>query len=591
MMTLIGAWTPLTPFGLPPALWLLPAPVLIPLISAGLAILAAKYPRIQASIAIVALSLSLIASAGIIVVVDRNPMVLDVGSWAAPVGVSLVADRLSAAMLFMALIVTFAVHIYSVAQGSSSDNDVSGSLPLPIFQPTFLILSAGVSYSFLTGDLFNLYVGFEILLMASFVLITLGGTRGRIRSGTVYVVVSLVGSFIFLLGIAATYGATGTVNMAQLTTRLREIDPGVALILQALLLVGFALKAAVFPLSAWLPDSYPAAPAPVTAVFAGLLTKVGIYAIIRVQVLLFPPSPADKVLGFLGILTMIIGIVGAVAQDDLKRLLSFTLVSHIGFMLWGISLYSTVGIAAAVLYALHHILVQTTLFLVSGLIEHLGGSTSLTKLHSLVRLSPLLGALYLIPALNLVGFPPLTGFIGKYALSYASVINASPLGWALLAAGLVTSLLTLYVVIKVWNMAFWQTQDEAEATISEEDMEQCRSRKCSWRFRVMAGATGTLIAVSLVMTAFGEVVYSYTYRLGYDQMLRETYVTAVIPTKGRGRGKSKDVKETREEQRRSSTELGIVSDSQVDSSGTGFLEDSSTDAGVDKPRRSQKLGG
>lgn len=519
--------------------WLLPTPILVPLLSAGLAILFARFPRIQAGIAMAALAISLIASVGIIIITDQDIQVLDVGSWAAPVGVSLVADRLSAAMLLMSLIVTFCVHIYSVAQGTSTDTEIAGSLPIPIFQPAFLILSAGVSYSFLTGDLFNLYVGFEILLMASFVLITLGGTRGRIRSGTVYVVVSLVGSVFFLLGVGATYGATGTVNMAQLAERLPELDPGVALMLQALLLVGFALKAAVFPLSAWLPDSYPAAPAPVTAVFAGLLTKVGIYAIIRVQILLFPPSAADDVLGVLGILTMIVGILGAVAQDDMKRLLSFTLVSHIGFMLWGISLYTDIGITAAVFYALHHILVQTTLFLVSGLMEHLGGSTSLVYLHSLMRISPFLAALYLIPALNLVGFPPLTGFLGKYGLAMASVDTATPLAWALLAAGLITSLLTLYVVLKVWNMAFWQTRDDREKQMSTEELEERRDRQRSGRFAVMSGATTALVVVSIVMTIGAGPVYSYLDRLGRDQIAVLPYTSAVLGDEGRGEGDSK----------------------------------------------------
>lgn len=530
--------------------WLLPTPILVPLLSAGLAILFAKFPKVQAGIAMAALSISLLASIGIIIATDNQLQVLDVGSWAAPVGVSLIADRLSAAMLLMSLIVTLCVHVYSVAQGTSSDTKVAGSLPLPIYHPAFLILSAGVSYSFLTGDLFNLYVGFEILLMASFVLITLGGTRGRIRSGTVYVIVSLVGSAIFLLAIGAIYGATGTVNMAQLSQRLADIPPGVALVLQALLLIAFGLKAAIFPLSAWLPDSYPAAPAPVTAVFAGLLTKVGIYAIIRVQILLFPPSAADKVLGVLGMLTMIIGIVGAVAQDDLKRLLSFTLVSHIGFMLWGISLYSTIGITAAVFYALHHILVQTTLFLVSGLMEHVGGSTSLVYLHSLMRISPLLAVLYLIPALNLVGFPPLTGFIGKYGLAMASADAGTPFAWALLAAGLVTSLLTLYVVLKVWNMAFWQTQDDREKQMSTEELEARRDRQHSGRFAVMSGASAVLVGVSIAMTVFAGPLYSYLDRLGHDQMSRVPYVSAVISDQGRGTGESKQVgKEAADEHR------------------------------------------
>src|SRR5690606_14381107 len=162
--------------------------------------------------------------------------------------------------------------------------------------------------AFISGDLFNIYVGFEVLLAASFVLITLGGTRDRIRAGTIYVVVSLVGSLIFLIAIALVYAATGTLNLAQLALRLPEIDPGTQLVLQVLLLEASGIKAAVFPLSAWLPDSYPTAPAPVTAVFAGLLTKVGVYAIIRTQVLLFPDGRLDEVLMVVALATMLVGI-------------------------------------------------------------------------------------------------------------------------------------------------------------------------------------------------------------------------------------------------------------------------------------------
>lgn len=237
-------------------------------------------------------------------------------------------------MLFTSVTVTLTVLLYSLAQGAADGDDAA---PIAVYHPAFLLLSAGVSNAFLSGDLFNIYVGFELLLTASFVLITLGGTRDRIRSGTVYVVVSLISSVVFLIAIALTYAAAGTVSLAQLALRVPEIDPGMRITIQVMLLVGFGIKAAVFPLSAWLPDSYPTAPAPVTAVFAGLLTKVGVYAIIRTQTLLFPYNRLTVVIGAVAICTMLMGILGAVAQQDIKRLLSFTLVSHIGFMIWGIS--------------------------------------------------------------------------------------------------------------------------------------------------------------------------------------------------------------------------------------------------------------
>ena len=293
---------------------LVPLPVIVPLFAAGLCLVLGRSARAQRVISLVALSLVVVVGAMLLARVDAyGPQVMDVGGWTAPIGISLVADRLSALMLLVSAVVALAVLVYSLGQGVV---EYGRETPLSVYHPTYLVLVAGVSNAFLSGDLFNLYVGFEILLAASYVLLTLGGTGARIRAGTTYVIVSLVSSVIFLAAIAMIYAATGTVNLAQLAGRLDDLPDDVSLILQLLLLTAFAIKAAVFPLSAWLPDSYPTAPAPVTAVFAGLLTKVGVYAIIRTQTLLFPDSPLSDVLMWAALLTMIVGILGAVAQSD-----------------------------------------------------------------------------------------------------------------------------------------------------------------------------------------------------------------------------------------------------------------------------------
>ncbi len=323
------------------------------------------------------------------------------------------------------------------------------------------MLVAGVSDTFLAGDLFNLYVGFELMLTASYVLMTIGGTLARIRAGATYAIVSLLSSMLFLAAVAMVYAAAGTVTMAQLPSRLDALPESVAMILQIALLVVFAIKAAVFPLAAWLPDSYPTAPAPVTAVFAGLLTKVGIYAILRTRTLLFPGGIGD-VLMVLALLSLLVGILGAVAQTDLKRLLSFTLVSHMGYMVFGIGLGSPAGISGAVFYVAHHITVQTTLFLVAGLIERRTGTTDLQSLGGLARLSPLLAVLFFVPALNLAGIPPLSGFLGKLGLLRAGVDDGGALAYLLVAGGTVTSLLTLYALTKAWNVAFWRARDTGD---------------------------------------------------------------------------------------------------------------------------------
>src|SRR3712207_2747165 len=224
---------------------------------------------------------------------------------------------------------------------------------------------------------------------------------------------------------------------------------------QSMLLIAFCIKAAVFPLSAWLPDSYPTAPAPVTAVFAGLLTKVGVYAIIRTQTLLFPTGVLDPVLMWAALATMLIGILGAVAQTDIRRILSFTLVSHIGYMVFGIALASTAGLAGAIFYVVHHIAIQTTLFLVAGLVERQGGSTAVDRLGGLATVSPLLAILYFVPAMNLAGIPPFSGFIGKLGLLEAGISDGGWLPVVLVAGGAVTSLLTLLAISRVWNRAVW----------------------------------------------------------------------------------------------------------------------------------------
>ena len=501
--------------------WVLGIPVLVPFAAAAITLLLARRHTAQRIVSVVALAVVLADAVFIGYLSLKGPLTLDVGGWSAPVGITLVADRLSAMMLLVSVFVTLCVLVYSFTQ----DLAQSQRLPLAVYQPTFLILSAGVSNAFLTGDLFNLYVGFEILLVSSFVLITLGGTRDRIRSGTVYVVVSVVSSSIFLVALAMVYAAVGTVNMAQIALRMPEIDPGAAQLIQMMLLVAFGVKAAVFPLSAWLPDSYPTAPAPVTAVFAGLLTKVGVYAIIRTQATLFADTGLNTMVQVVGLATMVIGILGAVAQDDIKRLLSFTLVSHIGFMLWGVGTGTSEGLAAAIFYTAHHIIVQTALFLVAGLMERVGGSTSLVKLGSLLKAWPLLGVLFLIPALNLAGVPPMSGFLGKLGLIQASAAVGGPLDWTLIAGGLVTSLLTLYALLRAWSMAFWQPS-EGEDVVKPD---------VPW---TMTGATVALVTASLALTVVAGPVYAYARGGAIELRAQVPYVLAVLPDAQRGTGQS-----------------------------------------------------
>ncbi|MEV4478646.1 Na+/H+ antiporter subunit D [Micromonospora coxensis] len=494
---------------------LVPLPVVVPLLGAALTLILAHWPRVQRTVSVVALAANLLVASLLLVEAYRHgPVVVQVGGWPAPVGIVLIADQLAALMLVVSSAVTLCVLLYSIGQGRS---ETSESAPVSIFHPTYLVLTAGITNAFLAGDLFNLFVGFEMLLAASFVLITLGGTETRIRTGSTYVVVSVLSSLIFLAATGLVYAATGTLNLAQLAARLDALPDGVRLGLQLMLLLAFGIKAAVFPLSAWLPDSYPTAPAPVTAVFAGLLTKVGVYAIIRTETLLFPGGDVSGLLMVVAGLTMVIGVLGAVAQSDLKRLFSFTLVSHIGYMIFGVALSTAAALSGAIFYVVHHITVQTTLFLVAGLVEERAGSTDLRRIGGLARVAPLLAVLFFVPAMNLAGIPPFSGFLGKLGLLQAGVAVGGPLSWALVAAGTLTSLLTLYAASRVWNIAFWRAPRLATA----EPVVRLP--------QLMVGATVALVALGLVLTLAAGPLFRVTADAAADLRLRTPYVEAVLP--------------------------------------------------------------
>jgi multicomponent Na+:H+ antiporter subunit D len=553
--------------------WLVPLPVALPLLGAGLALVLGRRPVLQRLVSTAVLAANVGIAAVLLWETDRNgPQVVWIGAWKQPLGISLVADRLSVLMLLISAVVTLAVLVFSIGQGVTGDQRET---PLTIYHPTFLVLSAGVSNAFLAGDLFNLFVSFEMLLFASYVLLTLGGTRARVRAGTIYVVVNVVSSSLFLISVAAVYAATGSLNLAQLSGRINDLPDPLGLVLQLMLLTTFSIKAAVFPLSFWLPDSYPTAPAPVTAVFAGLLTKVGIYAIIRTQTLLFPDSPLTGLLLWAALFTLVVGILGAVAQSDIKRMLSFTLVSHIGYMIFGISLGTAAGYSGAVFYAAHHITIQTTLFLVLGLVERQGGSTSLIKLGGLARLAPVVAVLFFVPAMNLAGIPPMSGFLGKVALTEAGIRVGTFQAYAVVAAGVLTSLLTLYAVARTWNLAFWRTPEEAHEMIRElsdnhlsgqddvipyrdrvrigagtygvNDQVEARSvldeddgsNQDLYQLteqgllptrlpRSMVGATGALLSFSLGLTIVAGALLGFTGRAAQDLLTPDRYVTSVL---------------------------------------------------------------
>lgn len=514
---------------------LVPLVVLVPLLGAALTLVLGRRARPQRIVAAASLVVVLAIGVALLIAVDTTgPLVVEAGNWQAPLGIVLIVDRLSALMVVVSAVVLLAVLIFSIGQGLADGDDET---PVSIYYPTYLILTTGVMVAFVAGDLFNLYVGFEILLVASYVLITLGGTESRIRAGVTYVIVSLLSSILFLAAIGMVYGALGTVNLAQIAQRMADLPIDVQIVLHVMLLVAFGIKAAVFPLSFWLPDSYPSAPAPVTAAFAGLLTKIGVYAIIRVETVIFPGTELNPALMVIALLTMVVGALGAVAQADIKRILSFTLVSHIGYMILGVALGTVAGTAAAIFYIIHHIVVQTTLFLAAGLVEREAGNTSITRIGGLLASAPLVAVLFFIPALNLGGIPPFSGFIGKLGLFQAAAEQGDALAYMLIGAGALVSLLTLYALVRVWNLAFWRPAGDVEGdetrllrTVEEAPLSTGSIAVSKTTPRLMTASTAGMVAIGLALTVFAGPLYAVADRAAQNLDGPDTYIELLFPT-------------------------------------------------------------
>ena len=492
---------------------LVPLPVVLPLGGAALSILVGRHRAAQRFVSLSVLAATLVISVVLLVRADRDGFVAhDAGGWSADLGIVLVVDRLAGLMLVVSSLALFAVMVFAVGEADEEQQRVG-------FHPVYLVLAAGVGASFVTADLFNLFVAFEMMLAASYVLITLGGRPDQVRSGMSYVVISLVASTLFITVLALLYAATGTVNMADLSLRLAEIDPAVRAAFALALLVVFAIKAGLFPLFFWLPDSYPTAPGPVTAIFAGLLTKVGVYAIIRTQTLLFDaPDWMGTVLIVVAVLTMVVGVLGAIAQDDMKRILAFHIISQIGYMIFGLGLFTVAGVAGAIFYIVHHIIVKTALFLVTGLVARRAGSSRLSEVGGLVRSAPVIAVLFAVPALSLAGLPPFSGFLAKFALVDAGLDAGAGIA---VAASLAVGLLTLYSMTKIWSGVFWGIR-EIDPPVEPKDEGRFGS---PW---AMLLGTGMLAVASIAVSVWAGVLYDVAERAADDLLEPSGYVEAVL---------------------------------------------------------------
>jgi multicomponent Na+:H+ antiporter subunit D len=497
-------------------------PVLLPMLAAAVSVIGSRSAALQRVVGVAVLAVVAVIAGVLLVVADeRGPVVAELGGWAPPVGIALVADRLSALLLLVSTLVTLAVLVYAIDQRIA---DYGRRTASTTFHPMYLMLCSGVSLAFLTGDLFTLFVAFELMLTASYVLITRRTGARRIRAGMTYVTVSLLSSLLFLTAVALVYAATGTVNLADLSERIGMLQPGVRSVLALMLLVVFGVKAAIVPLHFWLPDSYPNAPGPVAALFAGLLTKVGFYALLRTETLLFGRDTPWTLLLVLAVATMLVGALGALAQNDLNRLLSFLLVSHIGFMLFGLAVFDAAGLSGAMLYAAHHITVLATLFLVSGLITRRTGTVALDGMGGLARSAPGLAVLFAVPALTLAGIPPTAGFVAKLALLEAGA-EAGLFPQVVAGVLILASLLTLYALVRVWVRVFWGKPKPPYPDDDPDDEVLVGTARTS---APMYAATGGLVAVSVAIVVFAGPLTAFTAQAGVDLMERTPYIDAVL---------------------------------------------------------------
>ncbi len=491
---------------------LLALPILLPLLAAIVLHLLPQRSRLLRGVAFAGSLGSVAAAVSIFARVEQTGIqVLQVASWPAPFGITLVADVFSAALIVM-------VSVIGVAVTGSSFAGVDPRREALGYHSLIQIVLMGVAGAFLTGDIFNLYVWFEVLLIGSFVLMSLHRTRAQLHAAFTYVALNLLASAFLLTAIGLLYGQAGTLNLADLARAWPERrTPGLDAALSMLFLTAFGIKAGLFPLFFWLPASYHTPPAAVGALLAGLLTKVGVYSMIRVFTLLFPDPKASvySVLLVLSAITMVVGLIGALAQRDFRRVLAFNLVGHIGFTTVGLALWTPAALGGSILYVLHHMLVISTLFLVSGLFLRQRRTTDLSALGGLYRSQPAVACVALIPLFSLAGVPPLSGFLAKVAV-VAPMLGAGQ--YLLAAVALCVSLLTVLSVTRLWEEGFWKPA----AVLSSSSVPQPRLGAA------IVAPIVFLVSLTIALTAFAGPVSSLAMRAGEQLLDRDMYVRAVL---------------------------------------------------------------
>ncbi|MFP5308261.1 MAG: complex I subunit 5 family protein [Actinomycetes bacterium] len=416
---------------------LLLVPVLLPYAGAAACVLLRQRLRAQRAVSLAVASAVLASALALVVGTLEGPLAVRVGGWPAPIAITLVIDTFAALVLSGAAVAAVAALAAAAADGADRSRT---------YHPVALAMLAGVGLAFTTGDLFTLFVSFEVLLVGSYVLLT-DDLRGRgLRAGVAYVAVNLTASVLLVAGIGLIYSAVGTTNLGDLA---RVGLGGTAPLGAALVLTAVAVKAGVAPVHGWLPVAYGRTAPAVAGLLSGVLTKVGVYALYRLVTLLdVDGAVVAGLLATLAILSMLLGVVSAVGRSDLREILAFHSTSQVGYMVMGLALLDPLALAAGTVFTIHHSVVKSGLFLTAGAVERERGSGRLSVAGGLVRQRPAIAAAFGVLALALAGLPPFSGFVPKLGLLRAA---AEQEAWLLAAASVVTSVLTLASMVKIWQ--------------------------------------------------------------------------------------------------------------------------------------------
>ena len=448
------------------------------------------------------------------------------GNWEAPFGITIIADTFSSIMVLITCVMAFATAIYSVSSMKNKKRPLSDMVQKRrqfAYYPLLNIMYMGICGAFLTGDLFNMYVWFEVMLISSFILLSLDGTKNQLEGTFKYVTINLISSAFFLIGVGFLYGLTGTLNMAHLAVKVAAIEnQGLVTLIAMFFLISFGIKAAVFPLFFWLPASYHTPPISIAAIFAGMLTKVGVYSLMRMFTLIFVHDVGytHTILLWIAGLTMLIGVLGAASHYDMRRILSFHIISQIGYMILGLALYTPLAIAGGVFYIMHHIIVKANLFFVAGLINRLRGTFDIKKIGELVNVYPFLAVLFLIPALSLAGIPPLSGFWAKFFVVKAALEIQE---YLFVIVALVVGLLTLYSMMKIWNEAFWKKEPKLV-----EDKSNTIQGLFSKQNIFMTIPVILLALITLTIGFYPEPFFQIAERTAHELMNPSLYIETVL---------------------------------------------------------------